>query len=130
MQVTISEIVSNNSVATLRKLAGSEKIRDAKTVYSIVKILRRSDQEMKELQFLFDNLWEKIDRTKFADMSDEDKAEFDRLKTIEIEKQINEVASSKTITMDITEINSQLVLEAGFTALDLFNIDSLVSYQE
>jgi hypothetical protein len=129
MEVKISELVSNNTVMTLKKIAASDRIKDAKTVYSIVKFLRRSDKEYKELQDTYNTLWNKLDRTKYADMSDEDKAIFDNDKSIEIEKEVNGIAEGKKISLDISLLNSQVLIDAGFTALDLFAIDKFVDYE-
>ncbi len=60
MEVKISELVSNNTLSTLKKIAASDQIKDAKTVYSIVKFLRRSDKEYKELQDTFNSLLRKL----------------------------------------------------------------------
>ena len=129
MELKISELVSNNTVLTLKKIAASDQIKDAKTVYSIVKFLRHSDKEYKELQDTFNTLLEKVDRTKFDEMTDEEKAIFNQEKSVEIEKEVNGIAEGKTVTLDVTLLNSQVLIDAGFTALDLFAIDKFVDYE-
>ncbi len=52
-----------------------------------------------------------------------------REKSVEIEKEVNGIAEGKTVTLDVTLLNSQVLIDAGFTALDLFAIDKFVDYE-